>query len=48
VPALFTEAASLQSWFDVEAALAGAQAELGIVPEDAVHDIVHKAHVKVP
>ena len=32
VRALFTEAARFQSWLDVEAALAQAQAELGIIP----------------
>ena len=32
VRALFTEAARYQSWLDVEAALAQAQAELGVIP----------------
>ena len=35
VRALFTEAARFQSWLDVEAALAQAQAELGIIPTEA-------------
>ena len=40
VRALFTEAARFQSWLDVEAALAQAQAELGIIPEAAAREIV--------
>jgi adenylosuccinate lyase len=43
VRALFTEAARLQSWLDVEAALALAQAELGIIPEAAAQEIARKA-----
>jgi adenylosuccinate lyase len=46
VRALFTEAARFQSWLDVEAALAQAQAELGIIPESAAHEITRKAHLK--
>src|SRR5512145_1698400 len=46
VRALFTEAARFQSWLDVEAALAEAQAELGIIPESAAREIVRKAHLK--
>jgi adenylosuccinate lyase len=45
VRALFTEAARFQSWLDVEAALALAQAELGIIPEPAAREIVRKAHL---
>ena len=45
VRALFTEAARLQSWLDVEAALAEAQAELGIIPQAAAREIVRKAHL---
>jgi len=45
VRALFTEAARFQSWLDVEAALAQAQAELGIIPESAAREIVRKAHL---
>src|SRR5262249_47282215 len=44
--ALFTEAARFQSWLDVEAALAQAQAELGIIPEGAAREITRKAHLK--
>src|SRR5687767_2717179 len=43
VRALFTEAARFQSWLDVEAALAQAQAELGIIPEHAAQEITRKA-----
>src|SRR5262250_3270241 len=46
VRALFTEAARFQSWLDVEAALAEAQAELGIIPARAAREIVAKAHLK--
>src|SRR5512134_2799250 len=46
VRALFTEAARFQSWLDVEAALAEAQAELGIIPEAAAREIVRKAHLE--
>src|SRR3981081_1262257 len=45
VRALFTEPARFQSWLDVEAALARAQAELGIIPEAAAREIVRKAHL---
>ena len=46
IRALFTEAARFQSWLDVEAALAEAQAELGIIPARAAREIVTKAHLK--
>src|SRR5213594_2217531 len=46
VRTLFTEAARFQSWLDVEAALAEAQAELGIIPKRAAREIVSKAHLK--
>ena len=46
VRTLFTEHARFQSWLDVEAALAQAQAELGIIPAAAADEIVRKAHVK--
>jgi hypothetical protein len=43
VRALFTEPARFQSWLDYEAALAAAQAELGVIPPDAAREIVRKA-----
>src|SRR5499426_1670212 len=43
VRALFTEAARFQAWLDVEAALALAQADLGIIPASAAKEIVRKA-----
>jgi len=46
VRALFSETARFQSWLDVEAALALAQAELGIIPAGAAREIVSKAHLK--
>lgn len=45
VRALFTESARYQSWLDVETALAQAQAELGIIPQQAADEIAHKAHL---
>ncbi len=45
VRALFTEAARFQSWLDVEAALAEAQAELGVIPAAAAREIVRKAQL---
>jgi adenylosuccinate lyase len=46
VRALFTEHARFQSWLDVEAALAQAQAELGIIPKQAAEEITRKAHLE--
>src|SRR5919201_4152601 len=45
VRALFTEAARYQAWLDVEAALALAQADLGIIPDSAAEEITRKAHL---
>ena len=45
VRALFTEAGRYQAWLDVEAALAQAQAELGIIPASAAAEITRKAHL---
>ncbi len=45
VRALFTEPARFQSWLDVEAALAEAQAELGVIPAAAAREIVKRAHL---
>jgi 3-carboxy-cis,cis-muconate cycloisomerase len=47
VRALFTEAARFQSWLDVEAALAQAQAELDIIPKQAAEEITRKADLKL-
>src|SRR5436309_7347173 len=46
VRALFTEDARFQSWLDVEAALAQAQAALGIIPDAAAREITRKAQLK--
>ena len=43
VRALFSQESRFQSWLDVEAALAQAQAELGIIPARAADEIVDKA-----
>ena len=40
---LFSEESRLQSWLDVEVALAQAQGELGIIPKDAAEEIARKA-----
>src|SRR5262247_978370 len=45
VRALFTESARYQSWLDVEAALAQAQAELGVIPPTAAREIASKARL---
>ncbi|MBI3327413.1 MAG: adenylosuccinate lyase family protein [Nitrospinae bacterium] len=47
VRALFLEASRYQAWLDVEAALAQAQAELGIIPESAAAEITRKAHLSL-
>ena len=44
VRALFSESARFQSWLDVEAALAEAQAELGIIPAAAARTLCAKAN----
>ena len=40
---LFEQDSRWQSWLDVEAALAQAQAELGMIPADAANTISQKA-----
>jgi 3-carboxy-cis,cis-muconate cycloisomerase len=40
---IWSDAATLQAWLTVEAALARAQAELGVIPEDAARTIAGKA-----
>ena len=42
---LFAEESRLQSWLDVEAALAQAQAELGVIPVQAAEEITRKAQL---
>ena len=44
--ALFDEQAVLQRWLDVEAALAAAQAKLGVIPPEAAAEIQAKAQLK--
>ena len=44
---VFTEEAKLQSWLDVEVALAWAHAELGTIPKAAAKEIEKKAKVEV-
>ncbi len=43
IRALFAEESRFQSWLDVEAALAQAQAELGVIPIHAADEITRKA-----
>ena len=47
VQALFAESSRYQAWLDVEAALAQAQAELGIIPPSAAEEITRKAHLSL-
>jgi adenylosuccinate lyase len=47
IRALFTEASRWQAWLDVEAALAQAQAELGIIPQAAAEEITRKAQLSL-
>ncbi|EAL3935277.1 adenylosuccinate lyase [Campylobacter lari] len=44
--AIFSEENRIQKWLDVEAALAKAQAKLGIIPNEAATEIAKKAHYK--
>jgi adenylosuccinate lyase len=44
---LFTETARWQSWLDVEVALAYAEAELGMIPQEAAEEIERKARVEL-
>ncbi|EAJ6143131.1 adenylosuccinate lyase [Campylobacter lari] len=44
--AIFSEENRIQKWLDVEAALAKAQAKLGIIPNEAAIEIAKKAHYK--
>ena len=47
VRTLFAEASRYQAWLDVEAALAQAQAELGIIPRHAAEEITRKAQLSL-
>ena len=47
VQALFAESSRYQAWLDVEAALAQAQAELGIIPQNAAAEITRKAQLSL-
>lgn len=44
---LFSDAQRVQKWFDVEVALAEAQAELGMIPQEAAAEIARKARVEL-
>jgi adenylosuccinate lyase len=44
--AIFSEENRVQKWLDFEAALAAAQAEMGIIPGTAAKEIADKAHVQ--
>ena len=44
--AVFNDHNRVQKWFDVEAALAEAQAELGMIPSSAAEEICRKARVE--
>ena len=47
IAALFEQDARWQAWLDVEAALAKAEAELGIIPEAAAQEIVAKCDLSL-
>ena len=47
IRSLFTLDARWQAWLDVEAALAKAEAALGVIPEDAAAIIVEKSHLEL-
>lgn len=47
IRALFTEEARFQSWLDVEAALAQAQADLEVIPRPAADEITRKAQLSL-
>ncbi|ETW94146.1 MAG: hypothetical protein ETSY1_36095, partial [Candidatus Entotheonella factor] len=47
IRALFTESSRFQAWLDVEAALAQAQAELGVIPQAAADEITRKAKLEL-
>src|SRR5207253_10731740 len=44
--AVFEERARLQAWLDILAALAGAQAEHGVIPDDAARAIAEGARLE--
>ena len=44
--AIFNDRALMQAWLDVEAALAGAQADLGLVPASAAERIASQADAR--
>ena len=44
---LFSEDRIWQSWLDVEAALAQAQADLDVIPSEAAEEITRKAHLEL-
>ena len=43
--AIFSEEARFQRWLRIESTLASAQAELGVIPKEAAHEIMDKAHL---
>ncbi|MGQ4807869.1 3-carboxy-cis,cis-muconate cycloisomerase [Candidatus Entotheonellaceae bacterium PAL068K] len=47
IRALFSQTSRYQAWLDVEAALAQAQAELGIIPPSAADEITRKAQLSL-
>lgn len=47
IRALFTRSARWQSWLDVEAALAAAEADLGMIPRPAAEEIARKCDLRL-
>lgn len=44
---IWSDVSTLQAWLSVEAALARAQADLGVIPDDAARKIAHSADVRL-
>lgn len=47
IKAVFTDRNRVQKWFDVEAALAQAQADIGMIPREAAEEISRKADAEL-
>jgi len=47
IRALFTRESRWQAWLDVEAALATAEADLGLIPREAAEEIARKARIEL-
>src|SRR5690625_2443976 len=43
---IFSDTSMIQGWLDAESALARAQARLGVIPEEAAHEITKRARAE--